>query len=183
MSIRDEMYALSDYEQYAAQHPDNLLELIDGRIVEKVTSERHGKLAGWLLHLLIVFLEANPQVKGHWSTESSYKPVGDAYNARRPDVAFRVDAGPVSTTAVYDGMPDFCVEIKSPSNSYDQLRAKAEFYLAHGAHLVWLVYPEPQLVEVYEADGTSAVYKAGQTLSGGAVLPGFSVPVSKVFAV
>ena len=182
MALGEGVLTIEDFAAYVADNPDKRLELIDGRISEKVTSERHGKIAGWLIHLLIVFLQQNPTIKGHWSMEASHAPPGDRYNQRRPDVSFRVTDEAASDASSLEGMPDFCVEIKSASNSYDELREKAAFYLQHGAHLVWLIYPEPKLVEVYDAAG-SAVYKAGQTLSGGDVLPGFTVTVDEVFSV
>ena len=43
MVISDKTHKIEEFEAYAAAHPEQLLELIDGRIVEKVTSEEHGK--------------------------------------------------------------------------------------------------------------------------------------------
>src|SRR5688500_4310346 len=89
MVISDKLYTIDEFEAYAALYPNKLLELIDGRIVEKVTSEQHGKIALWLAHLIIVYLQAHPEIKGHWSSEASYKPENDDKNERRPDVSFR----------------------------------------------------------------------------------------------
>lgn len=183
MVMSDRLYTRDDFRAYCAQHPDARVELIDGRIVEKVTSEQHGKIAGWLLHLLIVYLNAHPDIKGHWSTEATFAPDNAPANARRPDVAFRRTEDAVSDDPVITGMPDFIVEIKSPGNTYDDQRAKARFYIEHGARLVWLIFPVPRLVEIYAADGTNTVYKEGQTLDGGQALPGFRVAVEDVFNV
>lgn len=42
MAISAKLYTVSKYEAYAEQFPEQLFELIDGRIIEKVTSEEHG---------------------------------------------------------------------------------------------------------------------------------------------
>jgi Uma2 family endonuclease len=78
-------------------------------------------------------------------------------------------------------MPDFALEVKSPNNSYDELRDKAKYYIAHGSRLVWLIYPSRLIVEVYFADGPSELFDKGQLLSGGDVLPNFEMTVSDIF--
>jgi Uma2 family endonuclease len=181
MVISDKLYTLDEFEEYAATQPEKILELIHGRIVEKVISEQHGKFIGWLAYLLISFLQEHPEIKGHWSSEASYTPVGDKKNELRPDVSFRVTDGDVSKASRFEGMPDFVAEVKSKTNSYDELREKAKLYLQNGSRLVWLIYPDSKFVEVYFVDGTSAVFKEGQILSGGDILPNFEVAVSKLF--
>ena len=181
MVISDRLYTIDEFEEYAATQPEKILELINGRIVEKSISELHGKLVGWLGYLLISYLQEQPKIKGHWSSEATHTPVGDKKNELRPDVSFRVTDGEVSKATRLEGMPDFVAEVKSKTNSYDELREKAKLYLQHGSRLVWLIYPESKFVEVYFADGTSAVFKEGQVLSGGDVLPDFEVAVSKLF--
>jgi hypothetical protein len=48
--------------------------------------------------------------------------------------------------------PDFAVEVKSPTDSKRELRRKAEKYMTYGTRLVWLVFPDEQVIEVYLAD-------------------------------
>ena len=79
-------------------------------------------------------------------------------------------------------MPDLAVEIKSPSDSGRQMREKAEYYLANGARLVWLVYPQKRLIEAYSLDADVEILLEDDTLTGGDVLPGFASAVAEVFA-
>lgn len=185
MVISETSYTVAEFEAYAQQHPDKLLELIHGRIIEKVTGRRHGKIVLKIGAWLVQWADAN-EVKGHYGTEVHHRLPDDAPDAdqhvKQPDVSFEYTDEEADDSTVV-GMPDFVVEVKSPDNSYSELREKAEFYLAHGTRLVWLIYPTRQLVEVYFADGSSELYKEGDTLSGGAVLPDFSVAVSEVFEV
>jgi Uma2 family endonuclease len=82
-------------------------------------------------------------------------------------------------------MPDLAVEIISPSQSLSQVRRKAEVYLRHGAALVWLVDPRANFAEVWSSGGEGALQKvriAGDgELNGGDVLPGFRLPLSRIF--
>ena len=180
MVISEKLYTLEEFEAYAAAHPDQLLELIDGTIVEKVTSEEQGYLVLKIGMALLNWRQAN-NVKGYPSTEATLRLPDDDKNERRPDVSFRFTDENVSKKPALDNMPDFAVEVKSTKNSYDELREKARFYLAHGSRLVWLIYPTRRLVEVYFADGTSEIFKEGDILSGGDVLPGFELAVSIIF--
>jgi Uma2 family endonuclease len=180
MVISETLYTLAEFEAYAAAHPDQLLELIDGRIVEKVTSEEHGYIVLKIGMALLNWRQTN-NIKGFPSTEATLRLPDDDKNERRPDVSFRYTDETVSRKATLPTMPDFAVEVKSPKNGYDELRDKARFYLAHGSRLVWLIYPTRRLVEVYFADGTSEIFKEGDMLLGGDVLPNFELAVNAIF--
>lgn len=83
--------------------------------------------------------------------------------------------------AAYDGAPDLAVEIVSPSDVYGAVRAKALEWLEAGARLVWVVQPLSRTVEVHRSGEEVRVLRAGETLDGGEVLPGFSMPVERLF--
>lgn len=61
------------------------------------------------------------------------------------------------------------------------MREKAAFYLGNGARLVWLVYLHKRIVEVYRPEADVELLLEGDILTGGEVLPGFSMPVADVF--
>lgn len=63
------------------------------------------------------------------------------------------------------------------------MRARAAYYLEHGARLVWLLYPAKSLVEVYRQGADSDLFTSDDTLQGAEVLPGFTLPVREIFAV
>jgi Uma2 family endonuclease len=180
MVITEKQYTTKEFHTYAAQHPDKLLELINGRIVEKVTTEEHGyivinigaELRTWVRHT---------NIKGYYSTEAAIELPDDDKNHRRPDVSFRLTDDEMSKEGVLSTMPDFAVEVVSPTNSLRELREKAEFYMANGVRLVWLVYPARRVVEVYFADGSVDIFTDDMELSGGDVLPGFKMLVRDLF--
>ena len=77
--------------------------------------------------------------------------------------------------------PDFVIELLSPSDSRAALQRKMEEYRANGARLGWLIDPALRQVAVYEAgDGSEPRVERG-VVTGGAVLPGFSLDLAAVF--
>ena len=57
---------------------------------------------------------------------------------------------------------------------------KAAYHLSNGTHIVWLVFPTKRMVEVHQS-GQVETFSEGDMLSGGDLLPGFTLPVSEVF--
>jgi Uma2 family endonuclease len=104
---------------------------------------------------------------------------------RGPDVAFvsqeRVASSGVPR-AFFEGAPDLAVEVVSPDDTAASLELKVHEYLGAGSKQVWLVYPDSRTVHVYTQDGTVRWYQEGDTLEGGELLLGFSVPVREFFA-
>jgi Uma2 family endonuclease len=176
---------LSEFERILAQ-PENrerLLELIDGVISEKMTTEEHGSIVIQLGALLHAFVK--PRRLGRVSTEVLHQMPEDAANALRPDLAF-ISAARMGTLVKKGAkplMPDLAVEIKSPGNTYNELRLKALFYLQHGSRVVWLIFPEKQHIEVYAANGDHLILTVDDVLNGGELLPEFDVAVRDVFDV
>jgi Uma2 family endonuclease len=79
------------------------------------------------------------------------------------------------------GPPDLAVEVKSPRDSKRELRKKAEKYLEYGTRMVWLVFPDDELVEVYVHDEDVITVSGDAILEGRDVLPGFQLPVRDIF--
>jgi Uma2 family endonuclease len=171
-----------EFEQLLEQpeHQDRLLELIEGKVVEKLPTEEHGLVTSNLNYALVAY---NRQHKlGRIGVEVRHRLPGDQRNSRMPDLSFTSARRPLVTQGVVPEMPDLAVEIKSPDDSIRKQRAKATYYLEHGVRLVWLVYPALRLVEVYTLDGEIEILVAGDVLTGGDVLPGFNLPIADIFA-
>ena len=64
MAISEKLYTVSKYEAYAEQFPEQLFELIDGRIIEKVTSEEHGLIVLIIGNALLNWRKQN-KIKGY----------------------------------------------------------------------------------------------------------------------
>jgi len=62
------------------------------------------------------------------------------------------------------------------------MKRKLGEYSAAGVRLVWMVDPGQRTARVHTAVDQSVLIKKGQALDGGAVLPGFVLPLDELFA-
>ena len=80
------------------------------------------------------------------------------------------------------GAPDPAVEVVSPSDRHGEVLEKTQDWLAAGCSQVWVVEPKTQTVSMYHGGGRVVVLSATDALDGGDLLPGFSLPVTEIFA-
>ena len=78
--------------------------------------------------------------------------------------------------------PDFVVELRSETDSLKKLREKMQEYMNNGAQLGWLIDPQNKRVEIYRAGQVVEVLEHPNTLSGEAVLPGFTLTLKRIWA-
>jgi Uma2 family endonuclease len=161
-----------------------LYELVDGVLVEKPMGLPESYLAAALIRILGVF-----------ATEHKLGAVTGADGmirlapglVRIPDIAFiSWDHFPnrqFPTDRIGAVAPDLAVEVLSASNTRQEMERKRQDYFAAGTRLVWEVDLETRTVTVYPVPHDPTVFREDQTLDGGAVLPGFSLPLRQLFAV
>jgi Uma2 family endonuclease len=180
MAVEQRLYTVEEFEQIAdsPENADRLLELIDGEIVEKVPTEQHGVTIVNLILPLGAFIYQRKL--GRLVAETRYRNPEDRRNARIPDIAFSSAQRPIVERGSVPHMPDLAVEVRSPDDTIKGMREKTRYYLANGVKMVWLVFPDKRLVEVYTLDEELVLTEA-DTLSGGDVLPGFTLPVRDIF--
>jgi len=77
--------------------------------------------------------------------------------------------------------PDFVVELRSPTDSLEDLQMKMQEYMDNGARLGWLINPQDRQVEIYRQGQPVEVLQAPLTLSGEDVLPGFVLNLQRIF--
>ncbi|HEV3162423.1 MAG TPA: Uma2 family endonuclease [Isosphaeraceae bacterium] len=105
---------------------------------------------------------------------------------RRPDVAF-IGPGrwpirkPAPYTAAWDVVPNLAIEVVSPSDRAQELMDKIQEFFRAGVEVVWVVYPTHRMVHIYESLTQIKVLTLADTLDGGALLPGFQLPLAKLF--
>jgi Uma2 family endonuclease len=71
--------------------------------------------------------------------------------------------------------PDFVIELRSRTDDLSTLRSKMQEYLDNGVRLGWLLNPQDQQAEIYDPNQPVVTISLPTDLSGGAVLPGFSL--------
>lgn len=104
---------------------------------------------------------------------------------RGPDVCFvswkRRPERTVPTEPISDLIPDLAVEVLSPSNTARELQKKLKEYFTAGVSVVWVIDPLKRIAEVHTAPDVKTSLDESGTLDGGDVLPGFRLPLSKLF--
>ena len=78
-------------------------------------------------------------------------------------------------------VPDFVIELLSPSDSLAETQVKMREYIASGVRLGWLIDPAHQSVEIYRADGTLETPENPGLINGEEVLPGFQFDVREIW--
>ncbi len=162
-----------------AEIEGRLLELIDGELVEKMPNEEHGEIVlviGGALRDHVI-----PRKLGRVSTEARHRLPDDTQHSYLPDVSYIAGQRPRVTEGSIPQMPDLAVEIVSHRQGHKVLRDKANYYMAHGSKMVWIVDPFKKLVIVLTPDDEQILLEY-ETLSGGDLLPEFALPVKDIFA-
>ena len=118
------------------------------------------------------------------TAEAGFQLAHDPDTVRAPDVAFvradRIPSGGVK--GFFQGAPDIAVEVVSPTDRTAEVAAKMRDWLQAGCSLVWVVDPEKYNITVHCSHNGAITLTTADTLSGGDVLRGFSMPVANVFA-
>jgi Uma2 family endonuclease len=81
--------------------------------------------------------------------------------------------------------PDLVVELVSPSDEgprgAEALRRKLAAYLANGAQLGWLLFPEQRAVEVWQPGAEPQRLETVEVLEGGDLLPGLRLELEEIW--
>jgi Uma2 family endonuclease len=78
--------------------------------------------------------------------------------------------------------PDFVVELRSRTDTLEDVQQKMQEYIANGVRLGWLLNPQDHQVEIYRPGKPVEVLLAPATLSGEEVLPGFVLVLKNLLA-
>jgi Uma2 family endonuclease len=173
--------------------PDDLLrmpdgdcyELVDGNLVERKASFRSSFVAGQFLALLGNHCRTHQLgwvVPGGASCQCFRDDPG---RVRRADVSFLGRERLTLAQATEEGhvpvAPDLVAEVISPKDLYYEVEAKVNEWLEAGVRLVWVINPRTRQVRVYRADGSDAMVRTDEELSGEDVVPGFRCRVAELF--
>jgi Uma2 family endonuclease len=162
-------------------------ELVDGILVEKSMGFRDDYFGTRIIYLLMTYLEEH-NLGAVTGAQGLIRFKLDL--VRVPDVSFiRWDSvddpdeieNPAAAFLEYP--PDLAVEVLSPSNTRREMEIKLDEYAKAGVKLVWYVDPERKEVDVFPKANPKRkkTVGVGGTLDGGDLLPGFTLPVAKIF--
>ena len=173
---------VKDLENLQSQHPDYRMELVNGEVIvmspsgyeaDEVAVEMAAQLRNWV----------KPRKLGR-VTGSSAGFVLPNSDTRAPDVSFvlaeRLRRSP---RAFAELAPDLMVEVKSPTDSLTNLRAKIDEFLELGTRIGILVNPEKEWVEIRRSGQEPVMLHNGDILTVPDLLPGWEVNVEDLWAV
>lgn len=169
---------------YLLEAGDCMCELVDGTLVEKPVGILESIVAVAICRIVGAFVDQQ-QLGVLSGPDGPYRLRLNL--VRVPDIAMipwsRIPGGDVTQVgAVCSAIPSLAVEVLSESNTQREMERKRNEYFEAGVLLVWLVDPETRTVMTYgSASDSGTRVDAQSTLSGEAVLPGFSVTVNEFF--
>jgi Uma2 family endonuclease len=85
------------------------------------------------------------------------------------------------TDEAWDVVPDLAVEVVSPRDVLEDLLDRVFEYFQAGVRLVWVLSPKPRFAHVYESPVRVSLITESDALEGGNVLPGFRLPLHRLF--
>ena len=161
-----------------------LCELIDGTLVEKAM----GMLAAFCT-ITLARIIGNYVVENNLGFilpgDGPYRMGMAINNSRLPDLSFvpwsRVPLTGFPSRTIETTVPTLAVESLSPSNTRKEMKRKRKEYFVAGVELVWMLDPDKETVDVYTSEDYVITLTNVDTLDGGTVLPGFSLPVASIF--
>jgi Uma2 family endonuclease len=187
MAVRHPVTA-AELEEMGTEHPGPVpydFELVRGALVVMTPAGgEHGVLTSFLTIEVGMFARSHGLGRVY-AADTGFMLASDPDTVLAPDVSFvslARQAGSRSPRGFIPGAPDLAVEVRSPGQTLPELGRKASAYLAAGCRLVWLVDPAPRQVLVHQPGVAPLAVTEGETLSGGDVLPGFSLELARLFA-
>ncbi len=164
-------------------------ELVDGKLVEKtVPTGKHSLIARRLIRAQDRF---DPDEKQGFMLQETSVKLGP-HNIPLPDLCFWKAERSLKPDDGAMPRPDLAVEVHSPSDlkgnaALTRAMLKVKRLLEAGVPLVWVVYPNRQVAEVYQS---AAGFEAGPVqvagiadiLDGAEVIPGFKVALQDLFS-
>jgi Uma2 family endonuclease len=164
--------------------PEGLYEVIDGRVVEKPMGVYEVWLAGEIFDLVNRHVKDSSLGRVVQEMIFDLRPTVD--RERRPDVAYIsferwAQNRRIPRTRSWAVAPDLAIEIVSPTNTAYEVADKLTEYFRVRIRSVWVVYPSQSMVYVYTSPKDLRILTEGDELDGGDVVPGFRIPVQRIF--
>ena len=166
------------------QRPDDdkpAMEYACGGMFQKpMPTRNHSRIQTFLSAMLFQFLATTKLGEVLNQLRVVFGPQGRR-RAYVPDLSYVSNERITREEYLYTA-PDLAIENPLTGPEHRALLDKAHFYLLNGARLVWVIDPVTETIAVLAPEQESQTLAAGDTLEGGEVLPGFSVPVDDIFA-
>jgi Uma2 family endonuclease len=159
-----------------------IYELIDGVLVEKMMGLTESIPASFIGRILGNYVDEH-------DLGVVFAPDGPVRirpgRIRFPDTGFipwsRIPGEVVPGNPITDIVPALSVEVISEGNTDAEMESKLRDYFAAGVKLVWYIYPATETAISFTSPSRPKELRRGDSLEGGRVVPGFSLPLQTVF--
>lgn len=146
-------------------------------------SHQHGRLGIRVAGPLDRYVDEN-DLGVVFAAETGFRVASSPDTVLAPDVAFvrleRIEAvGNVE--GYWPGAPDLAVEVISRHDLYTEVEEKVIAWLDAGVRMVVVVNPRKRTVTVYRSLSVITILTAHDSLDGGDVVPGWSLPLAAIF--
>ncbi|MBA3826269.1 MAG: Uma2 family endonuclease [Ktedonobacterales bacterium] len=159
-------------------------ELIEGEMVAMPAAfADHGRTASRINSLVGYYVLQN-NLGETYTAETGFLIARNPDTIRAPDFAF-IQASRLTISVLgptWGGViPDMVAEVVSSGERIKEIDAKVQMWLTAGVCLVWVVWPQVRMMQIYEPPALIRDLLDTEMLSGGLVLPGFTAPVAHIF--
>ncbi len=159
-------------------------ELVQGELrVMSPSGWRHGNVVSTLHGKLLTYVNEH-DLGIMFGAETGFRLARNPDTVRDPDIAFIAKQNipaELPDEGFWPGAPDLAVEVPSPGDRVGEVEEKIDAWLRAGCAAVWIVDPKRESVAIYRSRTDVQVDWTGDTLTGDALLPGFSCAVSELF--
>jgi Uma2 family endonuclease len=172
------------FDRLCLDNPHLRLELTPNRelIVMAMTGGESGKKNSRLNSRVVV-----------WNDETDLGEVFDSSTGydftvfgggkRSPDVSWieksRLEG--VNIVGLVRIVPDFVIELRSPTDNLNEARTKMEEYQQLGVRLGLFINPQDRKVEIYRSGQEPEILEAPKSINCNEVMPGFILDMSRIW--
>ncbi len=172
-------------EEFVQRYGNQRVELVKGVVKElHMPFPKHGKICATIARSVGNHVEERDL--GHVMTNDSFvKTRSGPDSVRGADVCYfsyeRLPKGEVPE-GLLPVTPDLVVEVRSPSDGWSEIFTKVGEYLGAAVRVVIVLDPASETASVYRPEELQQIFHNGDELVVPEILPGFSVPVRRLFA-
>ena len=157
----------------------------DGELIVSPAKPLHNAIANYIAHLLTAHTMIDNSLGMVFGQETGFIMHSKSNTMSASDVAFvpKERLKEVDLKQWLPFPPDLAVEVVSEYDRASDVKRKNNEYMSNGTKFLWVVYPDEQEIKVHQPNQNVIMLTADDTLTGGNILPDFSVPVKDIFSI